>query len=86
MLLVVAALLLFVAACSQPEPGGDSSPPPDGTPNEDPTVSGSITEWGHGTGAIEVSVRGPFFFPTGGGIVTTLAASEIADDGNDSYN
>jgi len=76
-------LLVLVSGCGGPvPPGDDTDPPANGDPVTGLTLSGSVQDWPGGTDAIQVRDRGPFFFTSGGGVVTTLATGPIAGDGS----
>jgi hypothetical protein len=80
-LFVSIGFLVLVSACGGPAPGDGNGSPTDGDPVAGPTLAGVVQGWPGGTDVFEVTDRGPFFFPIGGGVITTLATGAIASDG-----
>lgn len=74
-------LVVLVSSCGGAPPGDDDEQPTNGGPVAGLTVTGSVQDWPGGTDTITVNDRGAFFFPTGGGAVTTLATAAISADG-----
>ena len=76
-------LVVLVSGCGGGAPPvDDDGEPTNGGPVAGVTVTGSVQDWPGGTDTITVNDRGAFFFPTGGGAVTTLGTGAIAADGS----